>query len=34
MSSNLETFYNAPLSETDPALLESINKEMGRQVSY
>ena len=34
MSSNLETFYNAPLSETDPALLESINKEMGRQRSH
>ncbi|MDA9619962.1 serine hydroxymethyltransferase [Alphaproteobacteria bacterium] len=34
MSSNLETFYNAPLSETDPALLESIDKEMGRQRSH
>ena len=34
MSSNLETFYNAPLSETDRALLESIDKEMGRQRSH
>lgn len=34
MSSNLETFYNAPLSETDPELLESIDKEMGRQQSH
>jgi len=34
MSSNFETFYNAPLSETDPALLESIDKEMGRQRSH
>jgi len=34
MSSNLETFYNAPLSETDPELLESIDKEMGRRQSH
>ena len=31
MSSNLETFFNAPLSERDPELLESIDLEMGRQ---
>ena len=34
MSSNLETFFNAPLSETDPALLESIDLEMGRQQQH
>ena len=34
MSSNLETFFNAPLSETDPALLESIVLEMGRQQQH
>ena len=34
MSSNLETFFNSPLSETDPALLESIDLEMGRQQNH
>lgn len=31
MSSNLESFFNASLSERDPELLESIDLEMGRQ---
>ncbi len=31
MSFDLETFFNAPLSKTDPELLESIDLEMGRQ---
>ncbi len=31
MSTNLETFFNAPLSETDATLMESIDLEMGRQ---
>lgn len=34
MSSNLETFFHAPLSKTDPALLESIDLEMGRQQQH
>lgn len=34
MSSNLETFFNAPLSETDTAVLESIDLEMGRQQQH
>lgn len=34
MSSNLESFFNAPLSETDPKLLESINLELGRQQEH
>lgn len=31
MSSNLESFFNASLSERDPELLKSIDLEMGRQ---
>ena len=31
MSSNMESFFNASLSERDPELLESIDLEMGRQ---
>ena len=34
MSTNLETFFNASLSETDPKLLESIDLEMGRQQKH
>lgn len=34
MSSNLESFFNAPLSETDPKLLESIDLELGRQQKH
>ncbi|MBT5187913.1 MAG: serine hydroxymethyltransferase [Kordiimonadaceae bacterium] len=34
MSSHLETFFNAPLSERDPALLEAIDLEMGRQQNH
>jgi glycine hydroxymethyltransferase len=34
MSTNLETFFNASLSETDPKLLESIDLEMGRQKKH
>ena len=31
MSSHLEKFFNAPLSQSDPELLESIDLELGRQ---
>ncbi len=31
MSSNLETFFNAPLREQDPEISQSINLELGRQ---
>ena len=34
MSSQLETFFNAPLSEQDAAVLESIDLEMGRQQNH
>ena len=34
MSSNLETFFNAPLSAQDPELLETINLELGRQQQH
>ncbi|MBT5073969.1 MAG: serine hydroxymethyltransferase [Kordiimonadaceae bacterium] len=34
MSSNLETFFNAPLSETDPKIMDSIDLEMGRQQQH
>ena len=34
MSSTLETFFNAPLSETDPAILETIDLEMNRQQNH
>ena len=34
MSSNLETFFNASLSEQDPEILESINLELGRQQQH
>ena len=34
MSSYLDSFFNAPLSEADPEILESIDLEMGRQQSH
>ncbi|MEM8652737.1 MAG: serine hydroxymethyltransferase, partial [Pseudomonadota bacterium] len=31
MSTNLERFFNAPLSEVDPEINEAIQNELGRQ---